>query len=82
MYPNKSNLSKNSVENTKKILLHGNIGNHLFQFAAGLNEQKNKKNLDNILFLDTKEMLFKISSISIFDFIKGLNKIKYIKTSI
>lgn len=77
MHPNKSNLSKNSVENTKKILLHGNIGNHLFQFAAGLNEQKNKKKLDNILFLDTKEMSFKISSISIFHFIKGLNKIKY-----
>lgn len=77
MQSNKSNLTKNSIENTTNILLHGNVGNHLFQFAAGLNDQKNKKNFDNIHFLDTKEMLFKISSISIFDFIKNLNKVEY-----
>lgn len=60
-----------------KVLLHGNVGNHLFQFAASLNLLKKKVNLNVFKFFDTQEMSYEISSINIFDFIKNLNKVKY-----
>ena len=77
MQSNKSYIKYKSKDYIIKILLHGNVGNHLFQFAAGLNALKNKKDLRKIIFFDTKEMSFKISNISIFNFIKNLNKISY-----
>jgi len=71
-----TNNKKNNKE-LVKVLLHGNLGNHLFQFAASLNLLKKKVKLNEIKFFDTQEMSYKISSINIFDFIKNLNKVKY-----
>ena len=58
--------------------MHGNVGNHLFQFAAALNLIKKKVPLNDFIFFDTKEMSYKISSISIFDFIKNLDRVIYL----
>ena len=73
MQSNKSYINHKSEDYIIKILLHGNVGNHLFQFAAGLNALKNKKDLKKIIFFDTKEMSFKISNISIFNFFGDFN---------